>query len=67
MTKRRIILEVDIPEDHPERLLMVCTDLCDFMEKYKDADLIPDYGLGLEVPQYAIKKLPRCEEEAEKE
>lgn len=64
--KRRIILEVDIPTDHPERLLMICADLCDHMEKYVEKKLIEDYGLGLEVPQYAIKELPTDHTEAER-
>lgn len=56
--KRRIILEVAIPGDHSERILMVCADLCDKMEQYVEANLIDGYGVGIEVDQVVIRGLP---------
>jgi len=56
--KRRIILELEVPDDQRQRILMISLELCDWIEKYKDADLIQNYGLAFEIPQYDLVNLP---------
>lgn len=56
--RRDVILSLELPKGHEDRILGLLVDLCDFVEKWKDADLIDDYGLCLVTPMLEIKELP---------
>ena len=53
-----MILTLQLPKGHEDGILALLTDLCDHVEKWRDAGSIEDYGLGLVVPQCVIKELP---------
>jgi len=58
MVKRDVMLSLEFKRGEEGRILQVMIDLCDFLEKWKDAALIEDYGLALVVPQVDIVSLP---------
>ena len=58
MIKRSVILELELRKGEETRILGRLLDLCDHVEKWKDAGEIEDYGVSLVVPALGIKGLP---------
>lgn len=56
MTKRRILLEVDVDDGEPGAMLAVINRLAEFLEKLREDNRIIKYGLDLVAPAYKVNK-----------
>jgi len=48
--RRRLLLELEIPEEPEGRPLKAITEICDFLEQLKQRRVIINYGLAMETP-----------------
>jgi len=61
--RKRLLLELEVPERPEGRTLQVVTEICDFLEQLKQRRVITSYGLAMETPTLWFVRLRAGEPE----